>query len=267
MKQDTCLSIKDLLLGYLSEFTTVTQDGDECIITVPLNTLDNRWVDVVIVEKSKDYFLVHDAGKSADELFLQGMTRSEGRLAILKKIAARNGVDLVSDAVFTAHCPKDLLQHSIWAVAQSSSLAMTEILRHKSNGEEDSSNHAVGQIIREWSGEHSVRFEKGPEVRGKIAQHSFDFMASDARSVVAINVLNPASAPLSRAERYGYQALDLVGSSADSWKKMVVLAKPEVWTPEAKRIVKELADNTVEFWSLDASKSNIIASLRGLMAA
>jgi hypothetical protein len=267
MYQDTCLSIKDALLAYLSEFTQIVNDGDDCIMTVPINTLDDRWVDVTVVEKSKDYFVVHDSGKSVDELFLQGLSLSDTRIAILHDIAARYGVNFVDDYQFVAHCPRSLLQHSIWAVAQCSNLAMSEILRHKASVQDESATEAVGQIIDEWSKDNGVSLRSNVPAKGKIAQHSFDFVANGEHSVVAINVLNPTSGALARAQRYGYQALDLAGTSTDSWKKLAVLAKPDLWSPEPKRIVTELATQSIEFWHPNNSRAAIVNSLKRLLVA
>lgn len=267
MQSQACHSIKDALIAYLGEFTDVVQDGEQCIVTVPIMTLDNRWVDITVEEKAPDSFLVHDAGKAVDELFLQGLPLSDSRLSVLHDIAFRHGIDLVDDAAFVAHCRRERLQQSIWTVAQCSSIAMGEILRHRAAVEEESFAGAVGQIVSSWGKEKGVSISSSIRAKGRTSQHTFDFVASRENLTVAINVLNPSSGPLAKAKGYGYQVLDLGGTSYDDWKKVAVLSKPDIWTPAARRIVSSMATRVVEFYGGDIGRRGVINSLEELLAA
>jgi hypothetical protein len=266
MKQLECSSLKDSLLSYLSGMTDVSQDGDDCIVTVPINTFDNRWVDVAVEDKGSDFFLVHDSGKAADELFLQGMTFSDTRTGVFHLIANRYGVQF-EEGRFIVGCKRDLLQHSVWTIAQCSSLVMSELLRHRPSADEESVKSAVGQILTSWGRNRSVRIEPSFKTNGKIAQHTFDFLATDINSIVAVNVLNPSAGALGRAERYGYQSLDLQGTRAESWKKLAVIANPHVWSAEARRIVNKCASKTVDFVSSKDSQQYIVNTVEEMIKA
>jgi hypothetical protein len=266
MQQADCSSLKDALVTYLSENTEVASSGNDCIITVPMNTLDNRWVDVVVEPRGSDYFHVHDSGKSADELFLQGVSPSEGRTAILQAIASRYAVHL-DNGRFLVGCGRDHLQHSIWTIAQCSSLAMAEILRHHPSAEEESVKSAVGRIVTDWGKQRDYSVRSDVQEKGKIGQHTFDFVTSDSGVTVAINILNPTSGALARAERYGYQSLDLKDTAAGQWKKLAVIANPAAWSAEARRIVGSLAAGVIEFNTPSQSRSSVIDSLDELLKA
>jgi hypothetical protein len=245
MSQATCNSIRDSLLAYLGKQISVHTVDSDCIITVPMNTLDNRWVDVTVEEKSPGFFLVHDSGKASDELFLQGVSISDKKSDIFRTIANRYAVDL-DDGRFLVGCKADHLQHSIWAIAHCSSLAMGELLRHKPSVEDEAVRAAVGNIITSWGSERNVRVQKNVSALGQTAQHVFDFIADDGNSKIAVNVLNPGQSSIGRAQRYGFQGLDLRDSHT-SFRNLAVLAHPEVWSESAKSIVGKMANRTVEY--------------------
>jgi hypothetical protein len=260
----TCNSIKDSFLAYLAEQTTAHSVDGDCIITVPMNTLDNRWVDVAVEEKTPGFFLVHDSGKAADELFLQGVAMSEKKFDIFRSIANRYAVEL-EDGRFLVGCKAEHLQHSIWAVAHCHSLAMGEILRHKPTIEDEQVRAAVGGIITSWGAERSVRVQRNVSAQGNTTQHVFDFIADDGRSKIAVNVLNPGQSSIGRAQRYGFQGLDLRAAHS-SYKSLAVLAHPEVWSESAKGIVVKMANRVVEYVA-PAATSSIYQSLDHLRGA
>lgn len=266
MRPVDCSSIKDSFLAHLGNLTDVHDSGGECVVTVPFNTVDNRWVDVIVMERGNDFFLVHDDGRSADELFLQGMSMTDGRISVLQSIAGRYGVN-IDDGKFVVGCKRELLNHSIWTVAHCSALATAELLRHRTSATDEAAKTAVGQILTTWGATQGVRIQRSVPAKGYIAQHNFDFVAEGA-NVVAINVLNPSSGALARAERYGYQELDIRETYAGTWKKLAVLANPGQWSTEAKRIVSDLASKTVEFIpSSESSQSLVIEAVQELIAA
>ena len=237
MNNPTCSSIKESFVAYLSEQTSVHDTGGDCIITVPMNTIDNRWVDITVESSGTNFFLVHDSGKSSDELFLQGLSLSSKKEDLLKLIANRYGVE-ISAGRFMVGCNSDHLQHSIWAVAHCSGLAMAEMLKHKPNVEDEAVKTAVGGIIRSWGGERGARVQQSVSVKGETSNHMFDFVTANQNGSVAVNVLVPSSGAFSRAERYGFQGLD-IRESYKAYKKMAILANPDVWSSEAKRIVSK----------------------------
>ena len=265
MNNLTCSSLKDSLISYLAAQTVVHESGTDCVVTVPMNTIDNRWLDITIEERGPNFFLVHDGGKSADELFLQGVLVSDKKTDVMKSIAERYGVE-VSDGRFMAPCKGELLQHSIWAVAHCSGLAMADLLRHKPNVEEEAVRAAVGGIVTAWGLENHARIQRSLSVRGETGQHTFDFIAAKGNKTVAVNVLNPGSSSLARAQRYGFQGFD-TRNAYKSYEKMAVLANPRIWSDEAKRIVNQFASKTVEFATPYASSGLIVESLDALTRA
>lgn len=263
MPNPVCSSLRDSLLAYLAEQTAAHEVDGDCVLTVPMNTADNRWVDIVIESRGTDFFVVHDDGKAADELFLQGVPQSDKRGDTLKAIGRRYGVD-VDEGRFLVGCTSVHLQHSIWAVAHCSGLAMGELLRHKPNIEDEAVRDAVGGIITNYGLERHIRVQRSVSVKGETAQHSFDFLADNGNRTVAINVLNPGQSSIGRAQRYGFQGLDL-RETYFAYKKLAVLAHPEVWSGEAKRIVSTMANKTIEFTTQSASSLVIVESLDELL--
>jgi hypothetical protein len=161
-------------------------------------------------------------------------------------IANKYAVDLDDDGRFLVGCKADHLQHSIWAVAHCSSLVMSELLRHKPSIEDEAVRSAVGGIITSWGSDRRVRVQKNVSAQGETAQHSFDFIADDGTSKIAVNVLNPGQSSIGRAQRYGFQGLDLRNSHS-SFRNLAVLAHPEVWSPAAKSLVTKMANRTIEY--------------------
>lgn len=266
MKQAECSSIKENLLTYLSDMTEVVSSGKECIVTVPFQTYDERWVDVAVEDKGNDFFVVHDGGKSADELFLQGVPATETRSKVFQSIASRFGVQC-ENGRFMVGCKRDLLQHSIWTVANCSSLAMSELLRHKVALDEEPVKSAVGSIITSWGTDKGVRVDPGVKTYGKLSLHTFDFVARDLRSTVAINILNPTSGAWGRAERYGYQYFDTRGTSYAAWKRIAVIANRKIWSDEALNLVSKCSDRMVDFVNASGSRDFIVGAVEEMIAA
>lgn len=258
-----CSSLKDSLLTYLAEQTSAHDINGDCALTVPINTIDNRWVDIMVENRGPDFYLVHDSGKAVDELFLQGVAQSDQRSDLLKSIARRYGVS-VEDGRFITGCPTGKLQHSIWAVAHCSGMAMGEILRHKPNIETEIVKTAVGDIVAEYGAERHIRVQPNVSAKGNTSNHSFDFIVDGATEVVAINVLNPGANAKARAERYGFQGFDLQQTHS-SYQRLAVLANPSDWSSEARRLVDRFATRTVEFTNRKVTAPVLMKSLDSLL--
>ena len=71
MSATKCQSVRDAMVAYLLETTVGEQIGDVCVVTLPIPTIDGRFVDVFVESRIGDYLLVHDGGKAANELILQ----------------------------------------------------------------------------------------------------------------------------------------------------------------------------------------------------
>src|SRR6266481_3031967 len=87
-----CSGIEKLMESYLSSHTGVQQVGDTCVITLPIETFDKRWVGVFVEPRAKDYFIIHDGGKAVNELILQGMRITPTVERSLSLIANRFGI-------------------------------------------------------------------------------------------------------------------------------------------------------------------------------
>jgi hypothetical protein len=100
--------------------------------------------------------------------------------------------------------------------------------------------------------------------KGRTAQHTFDSVTKSGELTIAINVLLPGSGALGRAQRYGYQSLDPEGRPEQEWKKMAILARPETWSAEAKRLVSDFAAKIVDFSNPKMAREPIRKSLEEL---
>ena len=73
METQGCSSIRDSLLSFLGTELEVSTFENQCIITLPLKTLDDRFLDVYVEPRIGDYIVVHDGGRTASELHAQGI--------------------------------------------------------------------------------------------------------------------------------------------------------------------------------------------------
>lgn len=262
MAQLGCSSVKQSMIDYLRSMTEASQEDEDCIVTLPIVTFDQRWVDVCVTERSPGNFVVDDSGKAWDELFTQGVAMTDVVSSHFTAIANRFGVDFAKGR-FRVGCNLELLQHSIWTIGQCSSLAMSELISHRPSIEKDLKK-AVGGIIRDWSIGSGFRVQADRVVEGEKTEHTFDFVAAEDANVIAINILNPGAGGLARAQRYGFQSLDLRPSPADKWKKMAILARPDEWSNDARNLVKKLAQSVVDYRNPQNDREAIQMSLEEL---
>src|SRR5258708_1178478 len=86
-----CRLLRANLLEFLGSAIDVIETRDACVLTLPQKTLDDRRASVFVQEKMPDYFLVHDGGKTAAELFAQGIHITDLKQTILEELAERYG--------------------------------------------------------------------------------------------------------------------------------------------------------------------------------
>lgn len=261
MPSQVCFSIRDSFLAYLSEHTIAHDSDGDCVLTVPINTIDNRWVDVTVEDLANGAYRVHDGGKASDELFLQGVPLSDKKFDVMQLIANKYAVH-VDNGRFMIECRADEIQHSISAVAHSSAMAMTELIRHRPSQEDETVKSEVGRIVYDWGLQHKYRVVSDLEVSGDTTQHKLDFLAADESHHVAVNILNPGQNSLARAQRYGFQGFDLKHNYA-TYKNLVVLAHPQLWSQNARGIVDRIANRTVDFSGTAAEE--IFGSMNALI--
>jgi hypothetical protein len=262
MEHLVCSSVKELMVDYLRSMTDASQVDDDCVVTLPITTFDQRWVEVSIKQRSPGQYIVDDGGKAWDELFVQGVPLTENTSSKFTAIASKFGVDFEKGR-FRVGCNLELLQHSIWTIGQCSALAASELIDHKPSAEKDLKK-AVGGIVTDWSGSVGFSLQFDRTARGRYADHKFDFVATDLANTIAINVLAPSSGGLGRAERYGYQALDLENTPEGSWKKVAVLSRPEYWSYDARMLVKKFATRVVDYQNPQNAREPIFTCLNEL---
>jgi hypothetical protein len=241
MLQAQCSGIKESLIGYISSHLAAQQIGDTCVVTLPFETLDKRWVDVFIEPRVKDFYLIHDGGKAVNELILQGMKITPAVERGLSLVASRFGISY-SDEMFQSGTKMAGLSSKIYSVGMSSALAMVNLLEHVSEVEEEPIEGQIGTLLNRW-GRNRAKITENVRVAGEIKQHTFNFLVSPRRHglPIGVSILHPTAGALAAAERFGFKAKDLADTKFGKWPRVAVEDKAEIWSPEARRIVKRFA--------------------------
>ena len=71
---------------------------------------------------------------------------------------------------------------------------------------------------------------------------------------VAVKILTPGALSKWQAERYGFLALDLVGTAAATWSRLALIVKAERWKPRDVRLVSRHSAATIELRSGEESE-------------
>ncbi len=251
MEAQVCSSIRDSLLSFFGTELEVSTFEDQCIITLPLKTLDDRFLDVYVEPSIGDYVVVHDGGRTASELHAQGIHLTDKKRAILQLMASRY------DAVFDGEDDKfkigskgDAVQPAILAIAQCASLAMYDVLGHSPVIEAEPIRARVRRSLDSWQTQ-VFQIEHRVHIRGATsgAHHFFDSVAfpkENGRRTVAVKVLTPGYGPQVQADRYGFLALDIKQTTPYSqWPRVAVISKAEQWVESALQIVRTFSDHTL----------------------
>jgi hypothetical protein len=237
-----CSGIEKLMESYLMSHIGVQQTGDTCVITLPIETFDKRWVGVFVEPRARDYFLVHDGGKAVNELILQGMRITPTVERSLRLIAGRFGISY-EDEMFQSGGKLGGLPSVVYAVGMSSALAMANLLEHVPSIEEEPIETKVGVLLDRW-GRSRAKITRNVVAKGEIKQHTFNFLLSPrgGGQPYAISVLHPTGGALSAAERYGFKSKDLENTHYGKWRRVAIKDKAELWTPEANNIIRKCAN-------------------------
>ena len=248
---ENCLSIKNALTEHLLSHVEVQQVGDICVATLPFSTLDRRWVDVFIENREADFFLIHDGGKAVNELILQGMKITLAVEREFQVIASRFGV-AYQDEMFRTGAKSPHMAASAYEVGMASALAMTRLLQHVPVVEEEPLTEQVRTLLRRW-GRGRAKVTENATVAGEIKQHTFDFLLSPRQkgATIGVSILNPTGGPLAAAERFGFKAKDLEPTRYRKWQLVAVETKAEVWSRDARDIVRKCANVVIPIQSDD----------------
>jgi hypothetical protein len=247
MTTDSCHLIRDALVAYFNEQVEVTADGHQCVITLPIKTLDDRFVDVWVEPKLADHVLVHDGGKTLAELFAQGIHLTDTQTAHIQAVARRHGVTIQS-GVFQIVGPASMVQAAVFAIAQCATLAMMPLAGHEPVYEDEPITARVGRALREWKPEY-VDLRRRVKVKGRHASHKFDWVSYPKRkglSTVAVKVLPYGYGPLIQTARYGFMVLDVENRVTGKWPRLAVIARADEWPPSTLEVVRELSAETLE---------------------
>jgi hypothetical protein len=224
--------------------------GDTCAITLPIPTVDGRIVGVFIEQRLVDFFLVNDGGKAVNELILQGIKITDSIKVYLESLGQHFGVSY-ADEMFQCAGKRDELQKMILAVGACSSLAMAQLIGNISVPSEEPVREQFGRALRSWA-KKKFTVSCDVAVKGKHANHKFDFVAAAIQrpsNVIMMSVLSPGSNPLAAAQRFGFKTTDLDGTQFGKRPKVAVQARAELWTPDARSIIRSCADLVIEIGS------------------
>lgn len=224
------------------------ESEDGCVLVLPNKTLDDRHPAIFVDQRMDDYFLVHDAGKTAAELYAQGVHITESREEAFSEMAERLGA-VFSKGMFQVGCNRAELHQAILAVGQCESLGMWHILGHKPDFSDEPIISRVETGVRAWNAPYENRVEPRVPVQGRNSKHVFDFVSFPLhvpREVIALKILRPGDDPISKAKEYGYLALDIQTTQFEQWHRLAIMTKVERWSKNAREIVQRLSAATVE---------------------
>ena len=249
-----CRSLKDSLLLYLSTSLEVSAyENRQCIVTLPIQTLDHRFIDVCVESKIGDAIMVHDGGKATSELFSQGIHLTNTREAVLKAIAHRYGATF-ADGTFSIFCKanRNEVEGAIFAIGQCASLAMYDVLKHSPLIEDESMSILVKRAVEDWHPEgFELKYRVPVKTPTRGVDHFFDVVMfprqdTKTRTTVAVTALTLGYPPQVQADRYGFLALDLRGTMFEKWARLAVIPKIERWPEPALRQIRALSTQTLE---------------------
>src|SRR5258705_4514497 len=109
MDTRNCTSLKASLVTYFGQRVEVDTLEDKCVISLPLLTIDDRYLMVFVEPKMNDYYFVHDGGKTAAELFSQGIHITDKKADVFRTMAHRMGIGF-GDEKFSVGCKAGEIQ-------------------------------------------------------------------------------------------------------------------------------------------------------------
>lgn len=250
MDKTYCHSLKNSLLAFMGSEVSVRESRAGCVLVLPTKTIDDRFTTVFVDRKTEDYFLVHDAGKTAAELHGQGVHITELRADTFSQMADRLGATF-ADGVFQIGCNLASLTASVLAISQCESMGMWHLLGHKPDLAEEPVNARIERGIMNWNAPYPFKLEKNVRTKGKQASHCFDFVSfptneASHREPIAIKVLKPSDDPIGKAREYGFLVYDTQQTMFERWLRLTVLTKADRWSGPARKLISSLSTATVE---------------------
>ena len=263
-----CRQVKHSLLRFIDKELMVTPFPGHCTVTLPLMTLDGRYIDVHVEEVDEGRRVeVHDGGRAASELYAQGIHLAASKRAVFGALAKRYGARFdEEDDTFRMPTGSGDVQDAILAIAQCASLAMHDVLLHKPVAESVRVPSLVRRALASWT-ESTTKFDVYREyllegVPSKAA-HRFDYLAvptEEGARQVAVQVLSRSFAPRVQAERYGFMVLDIRGTAYDSWPRIAVVSNAKMWGQASLDLVESMSAVTIAV----GSGRDAVAAIKGL---
>jgi hypothetical protein len=269
MSISRCQSLRDSLAAHLQELMVAEQIGDICVVTLPIPTVDGRVVGVFVEPRVGDYFLVNDGGKAVNELILQGVKITESVKEYLAALA-RNFDVSYADEMFQAAGKQAELQRMVLSIGACSSLAMAQLIGQIASALDEPIKEKFGHALKSWARKR-LKVSTDVSVKGRHAHHRFDFIASPKvghqKKPIVMSVLSPGSNSLASAQRFGFKATDLESTAYAKWPRVAVEDHSELWSAEAKNIVRNCADVVIEIPSGTKIDTRLVGDgLRELVA-
>lgn len=248
MDKTYCHSVKESLLAFLGDEILVRESRGGCVLVLPTKTIDDRFVTVFVDRKASDYFIVHDAGKTAAELHGQGIHITELRADVFSQMAGRLGATF-ADGIFQMGCTEQTLTASVLAIVQCESMGMWHLLGHKPDFAEEPVRTRIERGLSAWKTPYPCKIERNVRVKGNKASHMFDFVSYpqiENRQPIAVKVLTPSDDPLGKAREYGFLVYDTEKTYFERWLRLAILTKADKWSRNARHLVASLSTATVE---------------------
>jgi len=241
MDKTYCHSLKDQLLSFIGSEVSMRESRDGCTLVLPTKTVDDRFVTVFVDRKTKDYFLVHDGGKTAVHI-------TDLRAEHFSQMAERLGATF-ADGIFQTGCDERNLSAAVLAVGQCESMGMWHLLGHKPDLAEESVNARIERGIGRWQAPYPFKLERKVRIKGTSALHLFDFVSYpqiENHKPIAIKVLRPSVDPAGKAREYGFLAYDTKASQFEDWRRLAILTKADQWSTNAKNLIAEFSAATLQ---------------------
>jgi len=248
MEQTYCHSLKESLVKYLGSEIQVAESREGCVLVLPSKTLDDRHPAIFVEQKTADYFVVHDAGKTSAELHSQGIHITDIREEAFSSMADRLGAAF-TDGVFQIACKQDELHAAILAIGQCESLGMWHLLGHKPDFGEEPVESRIERGLNVWHPPFPTSVQRKVQVRGLRATHVLDFVCysqKEGRQPVVIKILRPSDDSLAKAREYGFLVYDTERTMFEKWLRVAVMTKSEKWRTSTRELIASLSTTTLE---------------------
>jgi hypothetical protein len=241
-----CSSLREELVIAFGTELAVASIETGCIITMPMKTVDDRYVGV-FVEPSGAFLTVHDGGKSTAELFAQGIHATDTQVATLNAIARVYGATLYNGR-FQMTCKVEQVQDAVFAITQCASLAMVDVLSHRPKVEDEMLATRVARALNAWRPPY-VEIQHRVHVAGKIGgDHIFDFVSVSKKRgarTVAVKLLPLSVGANWQAGRYGFLAYDIADVKAVRWPRLAIVSRVEEWSDKALEVIRSASQDVI----------------------